>query len=411
MMNIPDPDGTVPVPEKDIDNRTNEEITNQLKTYCAPTESNKNVWAYWHSGFDAMPAWTQRNVIGWVRKLGPSWTIRVVDSIPGSATNVTRFAGPDLFPAAFNDGTMSGPFAAIASSDFVRLALLQLHGGVWMDAGITLIRDLSDIWTMLEDPSTPYELAGMTLALRLDGDDTFVNSFLAATRGNEFIKRWHQIFVAVWKNSKESTGVHRHPLLRHLQPFVPPGGESRAPDYPMTAEDMSDYLSHMLCGERLRDLVDVSGNFDGRSYYETKVYLLPVLREMHYFQIMTGWEGAESFKMLCARYDIPDEDRDGTFYRAKDMVHEMLRNTSMIKLPHGPKGVTKPWLADLWNQPTNCNADSEPGTFGAYLRNRALHLNQTRQLKPIGVRLLTAKVWEAGLLEPCQGPEFSKSPT
>lgn len=37
----------------------------------------------------------------------------------------------DSVPAAVRDGTMTGRFAGIHTSDHVRLPLLIAHGGVW----------------------------------------------------------------------------------------------------------------------------------------------------------------------------------------------------------------------------------------------------------------------------------------
>lgn len=392
-----------PVPKEDIDCRSDEEICHHLKEFSPPT-SEKNVWAYWHTGFNTAPPWIQRNIIGWVRKLGPSWTVRVVDSVAGSPTHVSQYVGSESLSQSFNEGTMSGPFAAYASSDFVRLALLILHGGVWMDASVILVRHLDDIWSTLQDPSSPYEAAAMVMPMRPDGEPSLINGFLAAPKGNEFIKRWHQIYLAAWKGRTDSVGAHATPLLRHLRVFVPPAGEPRAPNIQWSAGGMTDYLTHLLCAERLRDLVDPHDGFNGRLYFQTKMYLLPALREMHYFQLRSGWDGHEEFRLLATRCsgDNSEPGQDDQFLRARDMVHEMLEKTAMIKLSHGPKGVTKPWLADLWNTPEHKNSDNEPGTFAAYLRRKIVEFNQTRPLQPLEVGGLKAKLWTSGLLEPCR---------
>lgn len=65
------------------DKRTSEEILDSLTQYI-PVTSEKNVWAYWHAGVEAMPKWCQHNVIDWVRIIGSEWTVRVLDTVPGS---------------------------------------------------------------------------------------------------------------------------------------------------------------------------------------------------------------------------------------------------------------------------------------------------------------------------------------
>ncbi|KAK3346405.1 putative capsule polysaccharide biosynthesis protein [Lasiosphaeria hispida] len=391
------------VPDDDIDTRPDDEIAQQLRQYCPPTESEKNVWAYWHSGFDGMPPWVQRNVVNWVRRLGPSWTVRIVDSVGSSPMNALRFVDAQFFPLAFRSATMKGRWRGAHSGDLVRLPLLQLYGGVWMDAGMILIRHLDDIWNTLKDPLTPFELAGMALRLRGPGDDdTMMNSFFAAPRGNEYITRWHRIFLSTWAGRTQCEGIHAHPLLRHLKPFFPPPAEGRAPNIKTTPADMSDYLAHMLCGERLRNLIDPSDGFNGREYYENKIYLLSGLREYYYFELQNRWDAQRQFDLLSTPYDVDPEAQDEQFYAARDMVHDMLRNTAMIKLSHRPHESPRPWLADLWDDAQSHEADNKPGTFAFYLRQNIPRYNQTRPLKTSAVGRLKEKVWNVGVLEPIE---------
>src|ERR1700753_2030640 len=77
------------------DNRSDEEILSALSEHTPVGQSEKNVWAFWHSGIQAMPDWCQTNVINWVRLLGPSWTVRVLDSIPGSPNNALEWVSAD----------------------------------------------------------------------------------------------------------------------------------------------------------------------------------------------------------------------------------------------------------------------------------------------------------------------------
>jgi hypothetical protein len=398
-MDIPDPENVDSVPEQTLDTRSDCEIIHQLRSFQEPTESNKNVWGYWHTGFDRMPPWTQRNVIQWARQFGPSWTVRIVDSVPGSPAHVSRFVPPTLFPDAFNSGGMIGRYIGAHSADLVRLPLLDLHGGIWMDVGTILIRPLDDLWELLQDPDVPYIMAAMTIPFRRD-EAIMTNSFLASLRDNTFIRRWHQIFVKVWERTSSCVGAHSHPLLQHLPLYTPPGTEPNEPSLPSSAEEMSDYLAHMLCAERLRDLVDSTDGFSGRDFYENRIFLLPILKEGCYFQRQTGWNGVKQFELLRTKTDVPKKQRTDQFSHALAFVHDMLENTTMLKLGHGPKGVTTPWLADLWDQSQYQDADHEPGTFAAYLRNKSLTLRQKRPLEPLSASV-DRKLWYASLLEPC----------
>jgi hypothetical protein len=398
-MSIPSPKNVTPVSKDKLDTRSDNEIAHQLRTFSPPTESEKNVWGYWHTGFDSMPPWTQRNVINWVRRFGSSWTVRVVDSVPGSPNNISRFVENSFFPDAFNVNRLTGSYAGVHSADLVRLPLLYLYGGIWMDVGTLLIRSLDDIWGLLKDPETPYEMAAMTIPLRRD-EAIMTNSFLASVRHNPFIHRWHRLFFTIWEHSSDCVGAHAHPLLSHLRPYSAPGSEANEPSIPSSDKEMSDYLAHMLCAERVRDLVDTDDGFDGRAFYEHKIFLLPILREGCYLQRQTGWDGPLQLRLLQTSLNILENEREDEFNRARDLVHDLLQNTTLIKLGHGPKGVTTPWLADLWDKPRYRDADHAPGTFAAYLRKMSLEFNQTRKLNPLDVSV-SEKLWHAGLLEPC----------
>lgn len=132
-MNVSNLDGLSPIPDDLIDTRSDYEISQQLTAYCPPTASNQNVGAYWRTGYNTMPSWTQRNLINWIRLLGPTWTVRLLDSLPSSTTNVFHFISPHFFPPVFNEEKMTGPYVGVHSRNLVRLALLELYLGCgWM---------------------------------------------------------------------------------------------------------------------------------------------------------------------------------------------------------------------------------------------------------------------------------------
>lgn len=54
-----------------------------------------------------------------------------------------------------------------------------------MAAGTLLFRDLDDIcWSKLEDPESPYEMAGFTIQQGATKAKTFMNGFIAAREEN-----------------------------------------------------------------------------------------------------------------------------------------------------------------------------------------------------------------------------------
>lgn len=173
-----------------LDKRTEAEILESLSNH-QPVTSEKNVWAFWDKGLSAMPAWCQRNVVDWVRILGSAWTVRVLDSIPCSPNYALKYIPASSVPEAWIQGTMDGPYKGPHACDLLRGSCLYEHGGVFMDVGNVLIRHLDRIcWNKLEDPSSPFQVSvpwmyGLTMA----------NHFVAARKGDPFIKRWYLRFL------------------------------------------------------------------------------------------------------------------------------------------------------------------------------------------------------------------------
>lgn len=395
--------GLVYIPESKLDLRSDVEIAAELKSFREVTSSDKNVWAFWNTGFDAMAPWTQRNVINWVRRLGPSWTVRVLDKVPGSPVHISNFIPAEQLPEAFNAGTMTGPNVGPHSGDMVRLPLLYLYGGVWLDVGMMLFRHLDDIcWNAIEDSSNCYEMAGMSIEIN-PGATNMLNGFIATKRGNGFIKRWHDIYMELWKDGRtEQTGLHKHPLLTHLPILYAPTNHLNLPGaLKIGPEDFTDYLGHFQCFERLRKLVDPVDGFDGPRYHREKIFMLPAMTETWKFQLLTAWNGKKQFELLSTKKDIKDDSEKTELYdEANSFVLDLLANTSTMKLSHGPPGALDSFLADIWDHKENHDKDIEPGTFAAFLRYGSVHFHQTRLLHPTPVPLSTEKSFRISVLQP-----------
>lgn len=392
--NYPLPPGMDRMPETDVDKRSDGEIVNALRTYSRPlADQQKNIWAYWHTGWEQMPAWTKRNVIGWCRLHDSSWTVRVLDGVPGSPFNVHEFVGPEFFPSAMNEGRMEGRYAATHCADFARLPLLLLYGGVWIDVGSLLTRSFDDVWSAIEDPDTSYEMAALTFDVRPDRPSV-INTVIWSQKDNELIRRWHELFLTVWDESTDCSGLHKHALIRHLDPY---GMSSH--DSSVGAETMMDYGAQVLCLERLQYLVCDDG-FDGPEYFARKMYLLPAMQEMWRYQQRTNYLGSKQHQLLSTPLEPSDEcHKTEEWHEAFDFVQDMLRDTHLLKFCHGPKGVMESSLADIWDDPADDGTDSTPGTMAAYLRQGAALFRQRRRLEPVALPRNT-RVWHAGLLEP-----------
>ncbi|PQE20283.1 Capsule polysaccharide biosynthesis protein [Rutstroemia sp. NJR-2017a BBW] len=399
-MDFPPPAGCVST-SSPPDSRTDSEIFTSLTSHIPTTDSEKNVWAYWHTGFKSMPPWTQRNVIAWCRRLGPSWTIRVLDNLPGSPNNALNFVPRDYFPPAFNSGKMMGPYVATHSADLARLPLLQLYGGIWLDVGIMLVRDLNSLWDTLCDPANTYEFAAFTFTCR-PNEEVVINPFFMARANNELVKRWHATYLGVWGDATECTGFSEHSLLKHVPMYGTPTEELNAPKIKVSQRSIMDYGAHVLCFERLRDLVDVEDGWNGREYFQKNMFLLKGIDEMWRYQSNTAFSGAKQFEILSTTLDGSSTKNEdvGKAGEAKAWVDDLLANTTMLKFCHGPKGAVESALADIYDDPKNDRMDCEPGTAAAYLRLGSLKFDQMRELEPLEVERPNAKIWNVGFLDP-----------
>lgn len=172
------------------DPRSDAEILESLTKHSpiSFTYPEKNIWAFWHAGVLSMPVWCQRNIANWARLCGPTWIIRVLDNVPGSPNNALKWTKSEdiKLPDAFISGTMDGPYSGPHSADFLRGACLFLYGGVFMDVGNILIRDLDRIcWNQLSDPNSPFQISTPWMYGQI-----MANSFVASRNGDPFIKNW-----------------------------------------------------------------------------------------------------------------------------------------------------------------------------------------------------------------------------
>lgn len=81
---------------------------------------------------------------------------------------------------------MTGPYVGPHSADFLRGAALYTYGGVWMDVGTVLFRNIEKVcWAQLADDENPY-----TIGIPWMVEQYPANHFVAARKGDVFIKKW-----------------------------------------------------------------------------------------------------------------------------------------------------------------------------------------------------------------------------
>ncbi|KAL8786857.1 MAG: hypothetical protein Q9195_008014 [Heterodermia aff. obscurata] len=381
---------------------TDEEIIAQLQERRPITESEKNVWAFWDSGLGNCPAWCQRNVVSWIRRLSPSWTVRFLDNVPGSPNNLSNFIPAEYLPELFtanNQTLRNDPQSGTHLSDIVRLPLVYLYGGIWMDVSFILFRNLDSLcWDVLADPARKEEMCGFRVSFGPPSPDTltaFFNGFIAARRHNLCIKLWNETCLAVWKGTENTLGMHKHELLRHLPRYESPGQQS-----PFKYEDYVDYIYQMVCLERLRHVKDEKAGWDGPSYFGKggKVLLFDCVSEVYWAQRLTMWNGRKQFELLATSTD-PDVAGKENYEEAKAFVDGILAMSSTMKFSGGLKVPGVEYIATLWNESENKGKDNAEGTFSAELRRASVGFEQKKELISVEMVVSESVVLVGNVLE------------
>ena len=357
------------------DTRTDAEILASLAEHH-PVTSEKNIWAYWHAGLTSMPGWCKRNVVAWQRICGPEWTVRVLDSVPGSPNHALKFLSKDLLPKAFVDNAMDGEYSGPHSADLLRGACLHLHGGAFIDVGCILIRSLDRIcWDQLSGPASPYQVAvpwmyGITVA----------NHFVAALKGDPFIKRWHDLFVHLWRNKTNSQGLSADPLMAFSQTLT--FDDSRASnyhwDFKVDAQTVFEYITQVGCWMRMCMLTKDEGDgFVGSEYWQKHVLIWDALSEAWAAEETLGFQGTgqRMFDLLSLPLSTNPESKD--YKDAYHLVWRLLTRSAMQKVQHGKHLTNDVLLGVLWDE--NEGRDCEEGTFGELLRYGCVNFRQERK--------------------------------
>lgn len=130
----------------------------------------KIIWTYWHDK-DHMPETVKKCIDSWKRHC-PDYDIRIL----GDSDTIHFKHSNDFIQR---------------HADFVRLDVLNEHGGVWLDASVFLN---SPIDWIHEDPSVDfagYEFRRHTLKPEWPYIE---NWFMAVPKGSRFIREWYEEF-------------------------------------------------------------------------------------------------------------------------------------------------------------------------------------------------------------------------
>ena len=395
-MEYPIPPGVHAIPTGLLDLRPDADVDFFLQ-HPPPVTCVKNVWFFWHSGYTHMHPYAQRTVRAWHRRLSKQgWTVRVLDRSAGSNGNVSNFLdinNPELFPRAFIDETLTGPYALQHTSDLVRWPLLLHYGGVYADVGMMQIGDLDRLWNKtIANPESPHQV----LSYSPGGSQMYslTNYFLAALPDNPLFARCHKLLLALWAadGGKTSTdGMHASPLLRGV-PLM--GGEHTiteddgtfiGPDE--TSRLLTDYIIQGQATTAVMGLVDVEDGWDGPAYCVEHVYAISFMEGSQFINEFTAWDGQKAFDLMSLPMPKEREEESDVQRRAREIVEACLSRSFGFKLAHGLiLRVMNVTLGSLWRD--NPGSDVVPGTYAAWLRHGIANWNQDTVPGPVELPLI-----------------------
>ena len=141
----------------------------------------KKIWTYWHD--DLLPDIIKRCIDNW-KKLNPDYDIQILNN----SNYKLYIKGVSIldYPAArFHERV----------ADFMRIHVLNQHGGIWLDASVILNESLD--WVLKKYHEGKYEFIGYHIVSKETKPEYPVieNWFMAAPIGSGFIRKWLEKFL------------------------------------------------------------------------------------------------------------------------------------------------------------------------------------------------------------------------
>lgn len=389
------PQGLHAIPKDRLDLRPDADIDKDLTQHQDVTDE-KNIWFYWHNGYESMYPTAQRTVRSYYRRFSKlGWKIRVVNRDPGSALNIDRLldpADPALFPVAFREEAIVGDYPAQICSDLVRFPLLLNFGGIYADVGVMPIGDLDQLWNKtVGNEDSPYEVFTFGEAK----GQVVTNYFMAARRDNALFQRCHKFFIKLWSENGGRTGtqdMHSSPLFEGLPLF---GEDNPTLSWTengrtFTMDEGRRMLTDYLCQGQTLNMVlgtiDAEDDWNGPQYGKNHVFAINFLTGSQLINDLTAWDGSRQFELLSLPLPVDGEAETSDQKKARHVVEQCLQRSFAFKLATGLiVRVMGDTLASLWKK--NPKSDTVPGTYAHWLRHATTYFNQDSLPEPVEIFL------------------------
>jgi hypothetical protein len=297
--------------------------------YCAPlTHNPKRLWAYWREGSSGLTNFVRQNVLLWklITDYG-GWEIRLLhDADPTSSCSINNFIPPNMLPKTFK-----GMYPQI-SSDSVRLALIRLYGGIYMDATCILLDTLENMfWNRIELPKEDpnhiilgaFDNAWFNQPGTRNGIELWM---LAALPQEPLIIAWHDLFLRVMDESPlpfvhNITSGWVHPLLNGTDLTI-----------------MRQWGNYLVGVSVFKAILTQNPEFN--ELYNTRTKTIPVEPTSHRLFFELGGDDNEKVDNYIRAYRYP----------SANAVEHIVKDTPLVKLMEHARWLTNDQQSD-WDNP------------------------------------------------------------
>lgn len=190
----------------------------------------------------------------------------------------------------------------------------------------------------------------------------------------------HKLFCHLWDGHKNSTGLMKNPLMKIVaeQPLDLERAQRFQWGISKDAADVDEYVTQVMCWNRLCLLEDAGDGFSAVDYWANKVLLWDGLEETWGAETTLGFSGCG--RRMFDLFALPvDADATSENYRdAERLVWRLLSRSSMQKVFRG-KGLTRVMeLGERWDEDQEGH-DCKEGTFAGLFRFGCETFRQTRE--------------------------------
>ncbi|KAL8894789.1 MAG: hypothetical protein Q9192_004049 [Flavoplaca navasiana] len=270
------PEGLHPIPTHLLDLCPDAETDHDLLHPPPISNSEKNIWFFWHSGFKSMHGYTQRNIRAWHRRFSKLGWIGDLDR---------------LWNETVGD----------ADSEFEVLSY---------DTGSLAQRSLTNYF-LASCPGNPLFSRCHKLLLELWAAD-------GGKAGTE--------------------GMHASELLKGV-PLMQGGFTIEEGDRVIGAEEvrkmLTDYIIQGQVMTMVMGLVDEEDGWDGPKYVEEHVYAMEFMVGAQLVDELTAWDCRLAFRLLSLSLPKDGEMESEEQVQARGIVEGCLQRSFGFKLAHG----------------------------------------------------------------------------